>query len=154
MGRLNDFKALKKMADQGSLKIYRGIPEDKENFAPKEGMMTCRQHIKHISLVELQILRKIVNALNLNMKIPKTPETDSIAVDIDTLEQTWELTNRLLEKMTDNDLDKPVKLEDENIEIEIRRLMHVMVEHQVHHRGELVVYFREMGKEPPKRWDD
>lgn len=154
MGRLADYIALKELTDRGSLKIYRGIPENNDGFSPENGLMTCREQLQHLSLVERHILRKIIDALNLQLEIPETDSTDSITTAIDTLMQTWQLTGNLLSKMQDDDLDKTMKLEEENVLVDVRHLLHVLVEHQVHHRGEIVMYIRAMGVVPPKRWDD
>ncbi|MCP4570292.1 MAG: DinB family protein [FCB group bacterium] len=154
MGRLDDYVALKELTDRGSLKTYRGIPENNGGFTPDDGLMTCREHIQHLSLVERYILRKIIDALNLQLDFPEVDSTDSITTEIDTLIQTWQLTGNLLAKMQDDDLDKTIKLEEENIQVDVRHLLHVLVEHQVHHRGEMVVYIRAMGLVPPKRWAD
>lgn len=142
------------MTDRGSLTVFEGIPEEMAGFAPRPNLMTCREHLHHLSFVERHILKLIANETDLDLTVPETDPAESIAAEIENLKTTWRLTARLLSLLPEDDLDKTIEISEDKKTSDIRRLLHVMVEHQVHHRGELVVYFRMANHDPPRRWND
>jgi len=152
--RVEDIRRLVDLGQTGSMKIFSGIESVDFGYSPTMEMMSLGQHLFHVSFVERHFLRKIADAAQMEVNIPEIQPSDSIKEELEIVKQTWELTNSLLARLDDNDLDKPIPLEEPGIEIDICRLLHILVEHLVHHRGEVIVYFRMMGRIPPRRYLD
>lgn len=152
--RVDDIRGLVDLSQAGSMKIFSGIESVDFGYSPTKEMMSLGQQLFHVSFVERHFLRKIANAARMEINIPEIQPSDSIREELETVRQTWELTNSLLAHLEDNDLDLPIPLEEPGIEIDICRLLHILVEHLVHHRGEIIVYFRMMKRIPPRRYLD
>jgi len=151
--RIDDFKALKEMTDAGSLTVIDGIPAEAGVFRPQGGMMTFGEQVHHLSSVERYIAAKIIDGLALPLTRPEADAASPLDGLRGNLRETLRMTQELLNHLQDSSLDRMVPLGGGR-ERSVRYLLQVMVEHQVHHRGQMVVYFRTMGTEPPRRWID
>ena len=151
--RIYDLRALKEMTDAGSMTGIDGIPAAAGDYRPQDGMMTFGEQVQHVSSVERYIAARIVDGLALPLAIPDGDAAPTLDGRRGHLRETVRLTQELLDHFPDGDLDRMVPLGGGR-ERSVRYLLQVMVEHQVHHRGQIVVYFRTLGKEPPRRWND
>ncbi len=152
--RLEDYRQLKEMVDTGSLPIFEGVPAERGDFQPREGMMTFAEQLYHIASTERSIVGKIHRSLKKGGMPAELSPGGTVPDAVAALKETWAVTRGLLANMTDTDLDAVIDFPEDNWQIPARRLLHVLVEHQVHHRGQIIVYFRTLGLEPPKRWHD
>ncbi len=153
-GRVRDIRALVELCNNGSLGVFKEIKDEDFNFAPAEGMKTFGQQLYHISFVQRQFLRKVSEAVGLNLDIPEIRPSPSVTEEINTITDTWRITAAFLDQIGDDDLDRPVVLDEPEVPIDVRYLLHALAEHQVHHRGEIIVYFRLKGRRPPRRYRD
>ena len=150
--RIDDIARLKEMTDKGSLIVFEGILPEQENYRPHEGMMTFREQLNHVAFVEGFIINKINTGINLGISAPELEPDGKLADALAAVKSTWQITTDLLQRLQDEHLDVVIELPEEKWKADVRYLLHVMVEHQVHHRGQLIVYFRTLGLAPPQRW--
>ncbi len=150
--RIDDFRALKEMSDRGSLMIFEAIPAAMADFRPVEGMMSVVEKLHHLSFVDRFIMDHIGAVLQPRYVLPEQPAAGDLTGVLETLRETFRLAAALLDRLTDDDLDRQVVLGQGERRETVLHLLQVMVEHQLHHRGQLIVYFRAMGLEPPRRW--
>ena len=152
--RVNDIINLIKTCHTGSEKIVSGITSEDLEFAPTKDMMTFGEQLYHIAFVERQFLRKISDALRLGINIPEHQPSMDYGEAQNHLIETWQLSASLLSRLNDEHLDQPVSMDEPDRNLDVKYVLHALVEHQVHHRGELIVYFRMMGRRPPRRYSD
>lgn len=152
--RVDDMRAMIKLCHAGSIRIFEGLNDEDSLYAPAVGMMSLAGHLHHLAFVERHFLRTIVGALKINLEIPDIERRNTVSAEIDILKETWELTDKLLDRLDDNDLDHSIPIDEPEAEMDARYLLHALAEHNVHHRGEMVVYFRIMGRRPPRRYRD
>lgn len=152
--RLDDYLSLKEMTDNGSLPIFAGIPEMHAGYRPRDGMMNFAEQLHHVAALERSIVGKIHASLKKGKMPPELSAGASVSDEVTALKETWGITRDLLTAMQDDDLDVVIDFPEDNWKIPARRLLHVLVEHQVHHRGQIIVYFRTLGLDPPKRWQE
>lgn len=150
--RLDDIARLKETTDKGSMIVFEGILPEQENYRPHDGMMTFCEQLNHIAFVERYVINKINAGLNLGLEAPELAADGRLADALAAVKSTWQLTAALLERLQDEHLDIIIELPEEKWKADVRYLLHVMVEHQIHHRGQLIVYFRTLGLAPPQRW--
>lgn len=142
------------MISSGTMKILEGIPEERFDWRPWEGSFSFKEAVGHIIADELWFVGDVSKALGL-----PSPQTSSEAKGNpkEELGRFWEIhrqTVSLVNSLEDQDLEKVVKFMDGKWEAPIYEALQSILEHQVHHRGQLIVYFRILGLEPPKRWED
>lgn len=154
MTAVEHYIKLLEMYTSGTMKVLEGIPEDRFEWRPWKGAFSFKGTIGHMISDELQFVRAVSESLGL----PK-PETE--AKPKGTLREEvgrfWEIhrqTVSLVNSLRDEDLEKKVKMYGGQWEATIYEVLQGILEHQVHHRGQLVVYFRILGMEPPKRWEE
>jgi uncharacterized damage-inducible protein DinB len=150
--RIDDIARLKETTDKGSMIVFEGILPEQENYRPHDGMMTFCEQLNHIAFVERYVINKINAGLNLGLEAPELTTDGRLADALTAVKSTWQLTAALLERLQDDHLDIVIELPEEKWKADVRYLLHVMVEHQIHHRGQLIVYFRTLGLAPPQRW--
>jgi len=138
----------------GTMKILEGIPEEHFDWRPWEGTFSFKEAIGHIISDELEFIRGVTKALGLpSLEVPSEPKENLK----EELGRFWEIHRQmvsLVNSLKDQDLEKVAKFPTWNWEAPIYEAIGPILEHQVHHRGQLIVYFRILGLEPPKRWED
>jgi len=138
----------------GTMKILEGIPEEHFDWRPWEGTFSFKEAIGHIISDELMFVGDISKALGLPAPaIPSEPKGNLK----EELGRFWEIhrqTVSLVNSLQNQDLEKVVKVYGGHWEAPIYEVLQGIMEHQVHHRGQLIVYFRILGLEPPKRWEE
>ena len=126
-------------------RILAAAPDDKLDWRPGEKMFTLRELVTHIPESEIGIAR---SALAGTMQ---KVELDLSRAAIADIVNTFELQHaELVEEVSKLTLDQL----NEKIQAfgrEMRRivLLRGLIEHEIHHRGQLFTYLRLAGVEPP-----
>jgi uncharacterized damage-inducible protein DinB len=116
-------------------------------------MMTFAHQVHHVAGTERYIISRVGAALGRGEPLAELPPNDSLPDGLALLKATWGDTASLVARLDDDDLDRTITFPGESWSAQVRRFLQVVVEHQIHHRGQLIVYYRCLGLEPPKRWN-
>ena len=131
-----------------TLKVVRCIPPDKFDWTYQEGKFSFADLIRHIATIE-----RYMYAENVQMKPSLYPGhgkeladgPDNVLAFMDRLHrESMEIFSRL----TDEDLQKRC-MTPAGISIPIAKWLRAMVEHEVHHRGQLYLYLSMLGITTP-----
>lgn len=122
------------------------VPNDKLEWKPADGMFSLRELICHLPQAELLIVRSALAGST------QKPQLELSGLSVDQIVETFDRQHeRLVEEVSRLD---PNQLEEE-VEFYGRKMPRIallvgMTEHEIHHRGQLFIYLRLLGVEPPK----
>ncbi len=130
---------------EATLRTAQACPADQRGFYPVPGCMTMGEQIAHI-------------AHNFDWVIEPIAETLGIAAAADKPEEplarlAWSQKRfiNILLQVSDDDWSRTVEYPD-GFRMPIARGALVMLEHDAHHRGQLIMYLHQLGITIPKRW--
>jgi uncharacterized damage-inducible protein DinB len=124
---------------QRTLRVIRCIPPDKVDWSPQPGKFTLADLIRHIAAVE-----RFMYAENVQGKPSRyAGHGQNLAKGPDEvlkfLEQTHQESMQIFSSLTDEDMGKKCTNPD-GTSITIWKWLRAMVEHEVHHRGQIYLY--------------
>ena len=131
-----------------TLKVINCIPPDKINWTYKEGKFTFADLIRHLAAIE-----RYMYAENAQLKPSRYP---GHGIELaDGYEAVLEFFNRMhaesveiLRGLTDEDLKKKC-ITPGGASITVWKWLRAMIEHEVHHRGQLYLYLGMIGEQAP-----
>ncbi|PTX64942.1 putative damage-inducible protein DinB [Melghirimyces profundicolus] len=127
--------------------VMEAMPEDRADFRPADGMMSFREQLLHILYAEEWFLRGILEndwEQRSEFTAENHPDLPSVkAAYPSASERHW----KWIEGM--EDLEELVKTPLSDQPIPKKTLLRKLVGHEIHHRGQLIVYLRMCGAEPP-----
>jgi len=138
----------------GTMKILEGVPEARFDWRPWDGTFSFKEAIGHIIADELAFVGGVAEALGLPASETSPEPKGNLKEELGRFWEIHRQTVSLVNSLQDQDLEKKVKMYEGQWEAPIYEVLQGILEHQVHHRGQLVVYFRILGMEPPKRWEE
>lgn len=145
--------AQRKSYFEGTEMILRGIKPEWFGTRPHPEIMSFGEQIDHISAVEAEILDETATALDFD-RIPfNFVPSDSLKASIDQWKRIHDLGDGFISSLDDAKLDIRF-LTISHVHISVYTMINTVIEHEIHHRGELIAYFRMMNTAPPKRWAD
>ena len=120
-------------------RLFDFIPEDKLEWSYQSGKFTIGDQIRHIAAIE-----RFMFAENVQMKPSKYGGCgEALASGIENVIQFYQdmqaESREIFLSLTNQDLLKKCKTPAE-IEITVWKWLRAMVEHEIHHRGQLYVY--------------
>lgn len=122
-----------------TLKVIKVIPKDKINWTYKEGKFTFADIIRHLATIE-----RFMYAENAQFKPSSYPGHGKELAE--SYEDVMEFFNRLhsesmeiFSKLSSDDLEKKC-LTPAGIPITLWKWLRAMVEHEIHHRGQIYLY--------------
>ncbi len=126
--------------------------EENSNFSPKEGMFTVSQQVAHAAQTVDWFIDGafISNGFDLNFEkhTEETKNMKSLKQAKDIFTKAVEDAKSVLEKLSDEDLNKPLPEGPVMGGVPKLAIIGAMSDHSAHHRGALAVYARLLGKEP------
>ncbi len=126
-------------------RILAAAPDDKLDWKPGEKMFTLRELVTHIPESEAAIAR---SALSGSMQKVKLDFTGAAVADIvNTFDRQHAELAEEVSKLTLDQLNE--KIQAFGREMKRKVLLRGMIEHEIHHRGQLFTYLRLAGIEPP-----
>lgn len=138
---------------EGTEMILQGIKPEWFDLKPMPELMTFGEQVDHISAVEAEILDETANAL----EFEKIPFNYRSSGNLDSSLAQWRrvhaLGDRFISGLDDQKLDFRF-LTVSHTPMSVNAMINVVLEHEIHHRGEIIAYFRLMKSDPPKRWKD
>ena len=122
-----------------TLKVVRCIPPEKIDWTYREGKFTFGDIIRHLAAIE-----RYMYAENVQLKPSRYPGHGKELAD--GYEEVMEFLNRthreameIFGRLSDDDL-KARCVTPGGVSITIRKWLRAMVEHEIHHRGQIYLY--------------
>ena len=133
--------------------VLRGINPDWFDLKPFPESMSFGEQVDHIASVEAELLDETAAALEFD-KIPfDYAPSDKLESSIAQWKRIHDLGDGFISRLDDAKLDFRF-LTVSHAHISVHAMINTVIEHEIHHRGEIIAYFRMMKTEPPKRWKD
>ena len=133
--------------------VLQGIKPEWFDIKPLPEMMSFGEQINHISAVEAEILDETAMAL----KFDKIPFDYKPSKNLETSLSQWRRIHNLgddfVSRLDNGKLDFRF-LTVSHSHISVTAMINTVIEHEIHHRGEIIAYFRMIKSPPPKRWKD
>jgi uncharacterized damage-inducible protein DinB len=153
MNSVELLQAQRKSFFDGTEMVIAGIKPAWFDLRPLPELMTFGEQVDHIAAVEAEILGETAEALK-HAKIPYDFKPSKNLQDaIAQWKRIHKLGDDFIGKLNDEILSFRF-LTVSHVHVSVAHMINVVLEHEIHHRGELVSYFRMIKKEPPKRWSD
>lgn len=145
--------AQRKTFFEGTEMVVTGIKPEWFDHRPAPEMMSFGEQVDHMASVEAELLDETATAL----KFDKIPFDFRQSQDMPGAVAQWKriygLGDEFIAALDDKKLEYRF-LTVSHVHVSVAHMINVVMEHELHHRGELVAYFRIMNQEPPKRWRD
>lgn len=125
------------------------VSDDEMSWRPLAGLFTCEQHLIHILQTEQYYSRgwfhEDWDATRLHFPT-QLPSKDALRIDFEST-RTQTLAN--FDALTDGDLDRIMRVPDAPVDLPLRWWLWFVLEHEIHHKAQLALYLRQLGKVPP-----
>ena len=146
-------QAQRKSFFEGAEMVIAGIKPEWFDLRPLPELMSFGEQIDHMAAVEAEVLGEAAEALELG----KMPYDFKPSKDLQDAIAQWKrihkLSDEFIGKLDDGKLSFRF-LTVSHIHVSVAYMINVALEHEIHHRGELVSYFRMIKQKPPRRWSD
>jgi uncharacterized damage-inducible protein DinB len=131
-----------------TLKVINRIPPDKMNWTYKQGKFTFADMIRHLAAIE-----RYMYAENAQLKPSRYPGhgaelADGYEAVLEFFDRMHAETVEILRRLTDDDLKKKC-VTPGGAAISVWKWLRAMIEHEVHHRGQLYLYLAMIDEETP-----
>jgi uncharacterized damage-inducible protein DinB len=131
-----------------TLRVIRCIPEDKFDWTYKEGEFTLGDMIRHIASIQ-----RYMFAENVQFKPSIYPGHHKELIDdyesiTDYLDTMYKESMVIFGKLTNEDLHKKC-ITPAGTPITVWKWLRAMVEHEIHHRGQIYLYLNLLGIATP-----
>ena len=146
-------QAQRKSFFEGTEMVIVGIKPEWFDLHPLPELMTFGEQVDHIAAVEAEILGEVAEAL----EFQKIPHDFKPSKDLQGTITQWKRIHKLSDEFIGKLDDKKLSfrfLTVSHVHVSVAHMINVVLEHEIHHRGELVSYFRMIKQKPPKRWSD
>lgn len=146
-------QAQRKSFFEGTEMVIAGIKPEWFDLRPLPELMSFGEQVDHIAAVEADILGQTGEAL----KLGEIPYDFKPSKDLRKAVAQWKrihkLNDEFIGKLDDGKLSFRF-LTVSHFHVSVACMINVALEHEIHHRGELVSYFRMIKQKPPRRWSD
>lgn len=127
-------------------RIVKAAPQDKMDWRPKEGLLTLGELVTHFPQSELAFVRTAMDGSYSKTDLDLSNRTPQEIGDI--YDESHAKLAAEVATLTAEQLDEEVEFVGHKMRR--RDLLKVLVEHEIHHRGQLYTYFHLADVEPPK----
>ena len=125
-------------------RVLRSAPDDKLDWRPKEDMFTMRELIGHIPQAEVVLVRSALAGSTQKVPFDLSRSAEEIANAFDS--QHEDLAGEV-STLTAEQWKEEVEFHGKKLRRGV--LLSFVLEHEIHHRGQLFTYYRLAGIEPP-----
>jgi len=143
--KLNEIEAFLETWDNSEgflIEIAERMPFDQYHYKPTEDQFTFDQHLHHIYIhlhwIASAYFLEVDNPVGEEYKYSKKPKEQRIM----DLQSAFQYVRSAVNSLQPEDLFKYYHFRPAKKEISRRRLLHLLLDHTTHHRGELIVYLR------------
>ncbi|HLF62881.1 MAG TPA: DinB family protein [Saprospiraceae bacterium] len=143
---IEDFKLKWQNAKEYTLEFARAMPAEKYTYTPTPEEMTFGRQLIHMCGNMIWLSSSYLDAPPFGKDVDHPSEKKEDVIRL--LEESFDYTARAIEKF-------PITMLDDNVDffagpMTKRRVFLLLTDHVTHHRGQLVVYLRLNGIEPPR----
>ncbi|HZG59823.1 MAG TPA: DinB family protein [Anoxybacillus sp.] len=126
-----------------TVELVNKIEKEHYDYKPTPTSMTVKDLVTHI-LFSFYRFAKVAKSGNSAVFSEKIEETET---DLRKVAETYtEKTKSLLESLTEEELDRVLDLTQRfGMKIPVFQFLQLGMDHEIHHKGQLFVYVREMG---------
>ena len=142
---LDDYKLKWKNATEYTLEFAKAMPEEYYSFKPAPVEMTYGEQLKHIAGNMVWLSSSYLNGAKTTLDPVNAGNSKKEIIAI--LEKSFVYASQTIDQLNEKILNQNVSF-FAGIMTK-RRIMLLMTDHVTHHRGQLVVYLRLKGIEPP-----
>lgn len=154
MNRIDLLREWKSDADGYTLRLVGNLPEELSDFAPVANMMSFSRLVFHLAECELEMTRDIIRTLPMAKTGPELAYDSNVINNVRALKEVFDFTDTVLRGISDADLEGIVKFPGRSSTVSVLQIVKTMIEHQLHHRGQLITYCRMNEIDFPLRWKD
>jgi uncharacterized damage-inducible protein DinB len=125
------------------------LTDQELNWRPQPELFTCGQHLIHILQTERYYSRGLFHADwdATRLHFPAScPAGDALRREFET---TRASTLQDFDRLTDGMLDEIMPVPNAPVELPLRWWLWFVLEHEIHHKAQLALYMRQLGKIPP-----
>ena len=144
----------KRAVDAYALRLVEAIPSELSGFRPVETQLTFAGVVHHLAECEAELVGDITEALELPHEKQELLCSPDVKENVGGLKVVIDCTDTIVKGLTDNDLRTEFTLAGTDKRLTVLHVVETMIEHQIHHRGQVLTYFRVAGISPPQRWKD
>ncbi len=145
--------AQRRMFFEGTEMVIAGIRPEWFDTRPFPEAMTFGEQVDHIAYVEADLLDEIADTL----EFEKIPFGFEKSADLSSAAAQWkrihDLGDQFIERLDEDKLAFRY-LTVSHVHVSVIQMINTVLEHEIHHRGEIVSYYRMINTEPSKRWKD
>ena len=141
---LSYFKAVRKRTN----KLLEVIPRDQFDFTYRPGKFTIADHIRHIAAIERYMFAETVSGRKSLYRGCGSELGEGYGNVLNFFNQAYLETLDIISRLNDTDLQRNC-CTPAGIEINIRKWLYLMTEHEIHHRAELYIYMNILGVQTP-----
>lgn len=130
-------------------RLFDYVPEDKIEWTYQEGKFTIGDQIRHLAAIE-----RFMYVENVQLRPSKyqgcgTELAEGKEATVQFYQQMQKESREVFEQLTNADMNRKCQTPG-GIEITVWKWLRALVEHEVHHRGQLYMYLAMLGiKTPP-----
>jgi uncharacterized damage-inducible protein DinB len=124
---------------QRTLRVVRCIPPDKIEWGPQPGKFTIGDLVRHLAAIERYMYAENVQNKTSRYSGHGAELANGYDAVLDFLESTHRESMKIFSRLTDEDLQKKCTNPD-GTSITIWKWLRAMIEHEVHHRGQIYLY--------------
>jgi len=145
---IQSFLAYYEKIRQRTVRVINCIPPDKIEWTYKEGKFTLGDLIRHLAAIE-----RYMFAENFQFKPSRYPGHSSELADgheniLDFLKRMHAETVEIIARIRDDDLQKKCTTPN-GTPIRVWKWLRAMIEHEIHHRGQIYLYLSMLNVETP-----
>jgi uncharacterized damage-inducible protein DinB len=145
--------AQRKIFFEGTEMVIAGIRPEWFDHRPAPEMMSFGEQVDHMASIEAELLDETATALEFD-KIPfGFCQSQDMPGAVAQLKRVHGLGDRFIAGLDDDKLEFRF-LTVSHVHVSVAYMINVAMEHELHHRGELVAYFRIVNQKPPIHWRD
>jgi len=126
--------------------IIRSAPDDKLDWRPKDDMFTLRELIGHLPEAELGLVSSALQGQTGQIGFDTSNKAANEIADL--FDRQHDGLAADVSQLTESQLSEEVEFHGRQVRRAV--LLKGMTEHEIHHRGQLFVYYRLAGVEPSK----
>jgi len=144
-GYLSEFQQKWQNAASYTIEVAEAMPEDRYDFKPAEAEMSFRKQLLHIMSNMTWLSRDYLGGGSFDHDLKREDLTKTETVVL--LRQAFDFTEKAAANLTPEQLEEKAGFFAGPMTK--RQILTLMNDHLTHHRGQLVVYLRLNGAEPP-----
>lgn len=131
-----------------TMRVARCIPPDKMDWTYAPGKFTLGDLLRHLAVVERYMWAETVQGHASRYTTHGKELADGYDNILTFVERLHAESLEIFARLTDDDLQKKCKTPD-NSPITVWKWLRLMVEHEIHHRGQIYLYLSMLGAPTP-----